>query len=63
MTSWRHGDIDLLTLGWQRTAVAVGDGEASRLALGLVTSNIRCSSSEDEGTKGGGGLWRSFLDG
>jgi hypothetical protein len=32
--------------------VAVGDGEAVRLALGVVAGKLRCSSGEDEGTKG-----------
>jgi hypothetical protein len=43
--------------------VAAGDGEAVRLALGVDVGKLRCSSGEDEGTKGGGGLQRSFWDG
>jgi hypothetical protein len=55
-TSWRDGELDLLTLGWQQTAVATGDGEAVRLASGVNASKLRCSSGEDEGTKAGSGL-------
>jgi hypothetical protein len=62
-TLWRCGDLDSLTLGWQRTAVVAGDGEATQLASGIFASKLRCSSSEDEGTNGGGGLRRYFLDG
>jgi hypothetical protein len=54
--SWRRGELDLLTLGQQRMAVAAGDGEAVRLASGFDASKLQCSSGEDEGTKGGGGL-------
>jgi hypothetical protein len=43
--------------------VAVGDGEAIRLASGVDADKLQCSSGEDEGTKGGGGLRRSFQDG
>jgi hypothetical protein len=43
--------------------VAAGDGEATQLALGIVASKLWCSSGEDEGTNGGSGLLRSFLDG
>jgi hypothetical protein len=43
--------------------VATGDGEANRLASGVNTGKLRCSSSEDEGTKAGDGLWQSFQDG
>jgi hypothetical protein len=32
--------------------VAAGDGEAVWLALGVKAGKLRCSSSEDEGTKG-----------
>jgi hypothetical protein len=56
-------ELDSLTLGWQRTAVAACDGEVVQLALGVNAGKLRCSSSEDEGTKGGGGLRRSFWDG
>jgi hypothetical protein len=62
-TLWQHGDLNLLTLGWQQTAVAAGNSEATRLASDVITGKLRCSSGEDEGTKGGGGLRRSFLDG
>jgi hypothetical protein len=37
------------------TAVVAGDGEAVQLALGVDAGKLRCSSREDEGTKGGGG--------
>jgi hypothetical protein len=43
--------------------VAAGDGEATWLASGVIAGKLRCSSGEDEGTKRGGGFWRSFLDG
>jgi hypothetical protein len=43
--------------------VAAGDGEAVRLASDVDAGTLRCSSGEDEGTKGGGGLRRSFWDG
>jgi hypothetical protein len=33
-------------------AVAAGDGEATRLASGVVVGKLRCSFGEDEGTKG-----------
>jgi hypothetical protein len=62
-TLWRHGELDSLTLRRQRTAVAAGDGEAVRLASSVDAGKLRCSSDEDEGTKGGGGLRRSFWDG
>jgi hypothetical protein len=38
-------------------AVAAGDDQAVRLALGIDAGMLRCSSGEDEGTKEGGGLW------
>jgi hypothetical protein len=63
MASWRRGELNSLTLGRQRTAVAASDGEAVWLGAGVNIGKLRCSSSEDEGTKGGGGLWRSFQDG
>jgi hypothetical protein len=62
MTSWRCGELDSLTLGWQRTVMAAGDGEVVQLASGVDDGKLRYSSSEDEGTKGGVGLWRSFQD-
>jgi hypothetical protein len=43
-------------LGTEWAAVVAGDGEAVWLASGVVAGKIRCSSGEDEGTKGGGGL-------
>jgi hypothetical protein len=43
--------------------VAAGDGEAVQLASGVDAGKLRCSSGEDEGTKGGDGLQRSFRDG
>jgi hypothetical protein len=52
MALWQRGDLDSLTLGWQRTAVAAGVGEATWLASGVVTGKLCCSSGEDEGTKG-----------
>jgi hypothetical protein len=36
--------------------VVAGDSEAVRLASGVDAGKLRCSSDEDEGTKGGGGL-------
>jgi hypothetical protein len=39
-------------LGQQRTAVVTGDGEAVQLASGIDAGKLRCSSGEDEGTKG-----------
>jgi hypothetical protein len=63
MGSWRREELDSLTLGWQRTAVAAGNGEEVRLASGVDTGKLWCSSGEDEGTKGGDGLRRSFRDG
>jgi hypothetical protein len=36
--------------------VAAGDGEAVRLVSVVDAGELRCSTSEDEGTKGGGGL-------
>jgi hypothetical protein len=33
------------------------------MALGVDIGKLLCSSGEDEGTKGGGGLRRSFWDG
>jgi hypothetical protein len=56
MVSWRRGELDSLTLGRQRMAVAVGDGEAVQLASGVDAGKLRCFSGEDEGSKGGGGL-------
>jgi hypothetical protein len=43
--------------------VAADDGEAAWLASVIVASKLRCSSGEDEGTKGHDGLQWSFLDG
>jgi hypothetical protein len=63
MASWRRRELDSLTLGRQQTAVAAGDDEAVRLASGVNTGKLWCFSGEDEGTKGGGGLRRSFRDG
>jgi hypothetical protein len=57
MASWRRGELNSLTLGRQRTAVAASDGEAVWLGAGVNIGKLRCSSGEDEGTKGGGGLW------
>jgi hypothetical protein len=65
--AWVHGlslnESHRLVDQWQWTAVATGDGEAVRLASVVDASKLRCSSGEDEGTKGGGGLRRSFWDG
>jgi hypothetical protein len=36
--------------------VAAGDGEAVSLASGINAGKLRCSSGEDEGTKGVGEL-------
>jgi hypothetical protein len=43
--------------------VAASDDEAVQLASGVNASKLWCSYGEDEGTKGGGGLRRSFWDG
>jgi hypothetical protein len=43
--------------------VAIGDSEAVRLASDIDASKLWCSSGDDEGTKGGGNLRRSFRDG
>jgi hypothetical protein len=43
--------------------VAASDGEVVQLASGVDAGKLQCSSDEDEGTKGGGGLRRSFRDG
>jgi hypothetical protein len=50
-------------MGWQWTTVAAGNIRAARLALGVVAGKLWCSSGEDEGTKGDGGIQRSFLNG
>jgi hypothetical protein len=50
--SWRHEELDSLTLGRQRMMMVVSDGEAVRLASGIDAGKLRCSSGEDEGTKG-----------
>jgi hypothetical protein len=42
--------------------MAAGDGEAVRPKLGIDVGELWCSSGEDEGTKGGDGLQRSFRD-
>jgi hypothetical protein len=63
MTSWRRGELDSLTLGRQRTVMAAGDGEVVQLASGVDDGKLRYSFGEDEGTKGGVGLWQSFQDG
>jgi hypothetical protein len=44
-------------------AVVAGDGEAVRLTSGIDVGKFWCSFGVDEGTKEGGGLWRSFRDG
>jgi hypothetical protein len=62
-TLWRHRELDSLTLGRKRTTVAAGNSEAVWLASGVDAGKLRCSSGEDEGTKGGDGLRRSFRDG
>jgi hypothetical protein len=41
--SWRRGNLDSLTLGWQRTAVAAGDSEATRHKLGIDGGGLRGS--------------------
>jgi hypothetical protein len=56
MASWRCGELNFLTLGRQQTMVAAGEGEAVQLASGVDAGKLRCSSDEDEGTKGGGSL-------
>jgi hypothetical protein len=51
--SWRRGELDSLTLGRRRMAVVAGDSKAIWLASGVDAGKLRCSSNEDEGTKGG----------
>jgi hypothetical protein len=43
--------------------VAASDDEAVQLASGVNADKLWCSYGEDEGTKRGGGLQRSFWDG
>jgi hypothetical protein len=43
--------------------LAVGDAEVVQLASGINAGKLWYSSGEDEGTKGGDGLQRSFRDG
>jgi hypothetical protein len=62
MFSDQCGELVLPTLGWQRATMAAGDGEAVPPKLGIDIEKLWCSSGEDEGTKGGGGLQRSFWD-
>jgi hypothetical protein len=42
--SWRRGDLDSLTLGWQQMAVAAGDGETTRHKLGVYGGGLQGSS-------------------
>jgi hypothetical protein len=42
--------------------MVAGDSEAVRPKLGVDIGELWCSSGEDEGTKGGGGLRGSFRD-
>jgi hypothetical protein len=42
--------------------VAAGNGEAVRSNSGADAGKLRCSSVEDEGTKGGGSRRRSLQD-
>jgi hypothetical protein len=44
MASWRRGDLDPLTLGWQRMVVAASDGEVTRRKLGIIGGGLRSSS-------------------
>jgi hypothetical protein len=44
MTLWRCGDLDSLSLGWQRTTVVAGDGEVTRRKLDDDGSGLRASS-------------------
>jgi hypothetical protein len=43
-TLWQRGDLDSLTLGWQQTAVAAGDGEVTRRKLDVDGGGLRGSS-------------------
>jgi hypothetical protein len=52
MPSWRRGELDSLTLGWQRTAVAAGDGEAVQLASSIDVGKLWCSSVKMKAPKG-----------
>jgi hypothetical protein len=42
--SWWRRDLDSFTLGWQRTMVAAGDGEANRRKLGVDSGRLWGSS-------------------
>jgi hypothetical protein len=44
MASWQRGDLDSLTLGWHRTAVVAGDGEATQRKLDVDGGGLRGSS-------------------
>jgi hypothetical protein len=44
-TLWRCGDLDSLTLGWQRTVVAADDGEATQRKLSINGGELWGSSS------------------
>jgi hypothetical protein len=56
----QHRELVSPTLGWRWVTMAAGDGEAVQLEIGVDVGELWCSSGEDQGTKGGGGLWRSF---
>jgi hypothetical protein len=43
-------------LGMAADDGGAGDGEATRLPSGVIAGKLRCSSGDDEGTKGGGSL-------
>jgi hypothetical protein len=58
----RRGEFVLPTLGWQPATMAASHGEAVPPKLGIDVSELWCSPGEDEGTKGGSGLQRSFRD-
>jgi hypothetical protein len=45
MASWRCGDLDSLTMGWQRTAVVAGDSKATWRKLSIDGIGLWVSSS------------------
>jgi hypothetical protein len=56
MTSWQRGEVDSLTLGRQRMAVATGDGEAVRLALSVDAGKLRAPPVKMKAPKGAMGF-------
>jgi hypothetical protein len=63
MASRRRGKLILLTLGWQRAAVAAGDDDLSPSSLNDGDWLLWWLSNDREGTDGSGGPRESFRDG